>query len=126
VIPTRLGRIQAGVLAPFRKQFLVPTVLGDSAVLEDDDPVRERGDTYPVRYHNDGLIARHLGISPENIRLGEGIEIARRLVKNNKIALAVIGAADGDFLPFAAGKIDPADVLSQKRLFVGRREPGEG
>ncbi len=104
----------------------MPTVLDNPAVLEDDDPVRERGDAYPVRYHNDGLIARHLDISPENIRLGEGIEIARRLVKDNEIALAVISAADGDFLPFAAGKIDPADVLSQKRLFVGRREPGEG
>ena len=58
----------------------------------------------------------------EDRRLGLGVERGSRLVEDDEIGVAHVGARDGDLLPLAAGEVAALGEQAAERLLVLHRQ----
>ena len=113
------------------------TVSHDRTVIEDDDPVRERGEVEIVE-HGEGdhmTGARELAHSKQHATLMGRIEVRRRLIEQEHACFLREGHSEDDPLPLATGEgVHPAvgeasELLvpdrSLDRFPVGDARPGE-
>ncbi len=85
-----------------RDQLFVCPFLDDRAVREDDDPVSHANGREAVGDHHRHTARHQLGEPDEYLILGPRIEGGRRLVEDQELRRAHVGARERDLLPFAA------------------------
>ena len=90
----------------------------DGAVFQHDDAIGHADAGEAVRDQHDGLAAAELLEALEHFVLGARIERGGRLVEDQQLRVAHVGARDGDLLPFAAGKIDAGAKALAEQLVV--------
>ena len=69
-----------------------------------------------------GLLFGKIGKSLKDLALGSSVERRGRLVQDQQLRVAQMRARQGDFLPFAAGQVDPAFEAASKELVVYSRQ----
>ena len=127
----RLQLEQLGVEAGLRDQLLMGAGCLDRAVGQHEDAVGHAHAGKAVRDQHGGLALAQLLEALEHLELGARVEGGGRLVEDQHLGLAHIGAGDGDLLPFAARQLDTvlealADASGRSRPAAGRspRRPG--
>ena len=101
-----------------REQLLVRADRLDRAVGEHDDAVGHAHAREAVRDQHRGLAARQLLEALEHLELGARVERRRRLVEDQHLRVAHVGARDRDLLPFAAGQVDAGAEALADHLVV--------
>ncbi len=100
------------VLAAFvGEQCCVGTVLDDSALVEYHDLVAEFAGRQPVGDIDGSLIPGDAVEFLVDLRLGDGVQGRRRLVKDDKGCILVQRPCDGNFLGFTAGDRDTGLIV---------------
>ena len=94
----------------------------DSSVFENDDPVRHAHSGEPVRNQQSHLAFGQFGEPLENFVFGARVQRSRGFVQNQQLRIAKISASQRYFLPFAAGKIEPAFEAAAQQLVVAFRQ----
>ena len=78
----------------------------DLAVGQHEDAVGHADAGEAVGDQHRRLAGAQLLEAPEHLVFGTGVESGGRLVEDQHLGLAHVGAGDGDLLPFAAGQLD--------------------
>ena len=114
-IARRLELEQFGVAPAVRRQFLVGAGLEDppfsSTMMRSAIRTVEKRCEISMR----GPAAAEVAEALEHLVFGAGVERGGRLVEDEHLGVAHVGAGDGDLLPLAAGEVAP----SLKRLPSG-------
>ena len=71
------------------------------------------------------LPSRQLLEALEHLELGARVERGGRLVEDQHLRIAHVGAGDGDLLPLAAGEVDAGLEAAADQLVVALRQPGD-
>src|ERR1700682_4479845 len=97
-----------GVTPTDEQKLLMTSLFGNSSVLDDENSIRHLYRGEPVRNQQRHLSACQFGKSLEYLVFGFSIQRRRRLVENQELRVAQIGARQGHLLPLAAGKVHAA------------------
>ena len=119
------------VAARERHQLVVTSLLRDAAVLQDHDAIGHAHGREAVRNQQRHLPAGQLGEALEHFVLGPGVERSRRLIENQQLRVAQIGAGQGDLLPLSAGEVERrprsgARAVDRSRAAGGRSQRRRG
>ena len=102
-------------------------VLADAAVEEGDLPSGATGQALVVSHDDDGdPVAMKLIEQAENLIAGDGIELARRFVRQDQRRAVGERPGDRDPLHFSAGKLSGPMVDPVTEPDIGKEFPGPG
>ena len=94
------------------------SLFGNASVFEDQNSIRHLDSREAMGNQERHLAFGKFGESLEDFMLGARIQRGRRLVQNQQLRIAQIGARQRDFLPFATGQIDSAFEPATQTLFI--------
>ena len=102
------GAVERGIDAVLRDERIVRTALADAVLIDDDDLIGVLHRREPVRDDERRPAHRQLLKRALDIRLGNGVERAGRLIQNQDRRVLQKQACDGDALLLTAGEHDAA------------------
>src|SRR5271155_2658352 len=115
-----------GVTSAQTCQLVVSAFLCDLSILEDQDAVRRTNGGEAMRNKKRHLPGSKFGKAVKYFELAARIECGSGFVENQQLRVAKISPRQGDFLPFATGKIDPLFEAAPKHLVVAVGESSDG
>src|SRR5690242_4979059 len=117
-VPGRLQFEELRVAALLAKKLFVRADRLDAAVGKNHDAVGHANGREAVRDQHRGLVAAQFLEALEHFELRARVERRRRLVEDQQLRVAHVGARNGDLLPFATRKIDAAAKTLADDLIV--------
>ena len=114
--------IHLGIRAAATQKLIVGSLLRDGPVLQDQDAVRHPNGGKAMRNEDGHFILSQLGETIKDFVFGPRVQRCRRLVENQQLRIAQIGACESHLLPFAAGKVHSARESATKHLIVMPRK----
>ena len=101
-VPTRLHRVEFGVAAVRRHEFLMGAALYDDAILKYQDVIRHAHGRESMRDYESRLTGNQLSEALEEVILGFGVQRSGRLIENYERGIAHEAARQRYLLPLSA------------------------